>query len=107
MSNQHTKECRKNWQAVAGGYYCPVHDDFIDQEAEFADGMKKIFANKGKTCDDCHHFNGHFSCPAFPDVIPDPFWLGEEVHTRPKYGQTNKIVFEPKEKKNGKRSTKS
>lgn len=95
----HTSECRKTWRAVSGGYYCKIHDSFIDQEVEFADDMKKIMANEGKVCLDCVHYDGKFSCPAFPEVIPEPFLLGREVHNKPKYGQTNKIVFE--RRKNG------
>ena len=97
---KHTDQCRKKWVVVASGWYCPVHDSIIDFEVEFADDMDAIIANDGMHCEDCKHFDGHFSCPAFPEVIPEPFWIGREVHTKPKYGQANKIIFEPKEKKN-------
>ena len=93
---KHNDRCRKKWQTVPGGFYCPVHKDFIDNEDEFLDDMKKIMANEGKTCLSCVHFDGKFSCPAFPEVIPEPFLVGREIHKKPKYGQTNKIVFEPK-----------
>jgi hypothetical protein len=94
---KHTKKCREKWEPMPGGYYCPVHDDFIDQEDEFTDDMKKIFANEGKTCEDCKHYDGVHHCPAFPLGIPEPYWLGREVHKKPgKYRQKNKIVFEPK-----------
>jgi hypothetical protein len=98
---RHTKECRKKWVIKTYGfYYCPVHDSLIDWEAEFAESMKIIFRNRGKTCDDCKHFNGHFSCPAFPEGIPDPYWSGMEIHTKSnKYMQENSIVFQPKTKR--------
>lgn len=107
MIKGHTKECRKKWQAISGGYYCPSHDKFIDQEEDFIDDMKQIWANEGKTCLYCKHLKDIYgsSCVAFPKVIPSPFLTGVEVHTKPKYGQKNKIVFEPKEKKKFERPT--
>lgn len=91
---KHTKACRKKWVIKTYGfYYCPVHDSIIDWEDEFADNMFKIFANEGKTCEDCKHYDGIHHCPAFPEGIPQPFWLGLEIHKKPKYGQKNKIVF--------------
>ena len=96
MGTEHTDQCRKTWQPAPGGYYCKVHDIFIDAEDEFIDDMKKIFDNEGKVCLDCNHYDGKFSCDAFPEVIPQPFLSGKERHTEPKVGQKNKIVFEPK-----------
>lgn len=98
MIKGHTDKCRKKWVIrTYGFYYCPVHDSLIDWEDEFADDMFIIFANDGKKCEDCIHFDGHFSCPAFPKGIPEPYWIGREVHKKSnKYLQKNKIVFEPK-----------
>lgn len=96
---RHTKKCREKWVIrTYGFYYCPVHDSIIDWEEEFIDGMKRIWANEGFHCTDCRHFDGHFSCPAFPKVIPSPYLSGEEIHRKSnKYLQKNNIVFTPKE----------
>jgi len=96
MSAKHTDQCRKTWRPVEGGFFCDIHKEFIDREVVFADDAKKIFDNEGKTCLDCKHYDGEFSCPAFPEVIPQPFLSGMERHVKPKYGQENKIVFELK-----------
>ena len=101
MIKGHTKECRKTWKLVYGGYYCKVHDKFIDFDEEDFENVKRIFKNEGKTCIYCKHLKDIYgsSCKAFPRVIPSPFLTGMERHTKPKYGQKNKIVFEPKKAK--------
>jgi len=98
MIKGHTKICRKNWETISGGYYCPVHDKFIDQEEDFVDDMKQIFKNEGLTCIYCKHLKDIYgsSCAAFPSGIPSPFLTGIERHTKPKYRQENSIVFSPK-----------
>ena len=98
MIRGHTKECRKKWRAVSGGYYCSVHDSFIDQEEDFADDLMKIFKNEGKTCLYCRHLKDLLdsNCKAFPSQIPEPFLTGIERHTKSKYRQNNSIVFSPK-----------
>lgn len=99
MIKGHTKKCRKSWETISGGYYCPIHDKFIDQEEDFMDDMRQIWANDGKTCLYCKHLKDLFdsSCIAFPSQIPCPFLTGLEIHTKPgKYRQKNRIVFEPR-----------
>jgi hypothetical protein len=98
MIKGHTEECRKTWRAISGGYYCEIHDSFIDWEEDFIDDMKQIWANEGKTCIYCKHLKDIYGskCVAFPSVIPSPFLTGMERHTKPKYGQKNSIVFSPK-----------
>ena len=98
MIKEHTKKCRETWQAISGGYYCPVHDRFIDQEEDFMDDMRQIFKNEGKTCLYCRYLKDLFdsSCLAFPNVIPCPFLTGKEIHKKPKYGQKNRIIFQPR-----------
>ena len=80
MIKGHTKECRKKWRAVSGGYYCSVHDSFIDAEEDFGDDLRKIFKNEGKTCIYCKHLKDIYGskCVAFPSVIPSPFLTGTE-----------------------------
>lgn len=103
MISGHTKECKKTWRAIDGGYYCPVHKTFIDQEEDFTDDMKQIDKNVGKTCIYCRHLKDLYGskCKAFPKQIPSPFLTGMEQHTKPTPRQKNKIVFEPREKKKG------
>lgn len=94
---KHTKACRKQWVIRTYGFwYCPVHDSIIDWEVEFIDNIETIFRNRGVTCLDCKHYDGKFSCPAFPEVIPQPYLSGMERHIELKYGQINKIIFDSK-----------
>lgn len=49
-------------------------------------------------CFECKHFRRfEGGCDAFPDGIPDVITSGENEHSEPIPGQTNKIVFEPEE----------
>ena len=87
MGTKHTDQCRKTWLPAPGGFFCSVHNEFIDREDIFVDDMKKIIDNDGFVCLDCKHYDGKFSCIAFPEVIPQPFLSGIERHTKPKYGR--------------------
>jgi len=100
MIKGHTEECRKTWRAISGGYYCEIHDSFIDWEEDFIDDMKQIWANEGKTCIYCKHLKDIYGskCVAFPSGIPEPYLSGMEIHRKlNKYMQKNNFVFTPKE----------
>ncbi len=98
MIKGHTKKCREKWEAISGGYYCEIHDKFIDQEEDFVDDMKQIHKNEGKTCLYCKHLKDLFdsSCKAFPVQIPCPFLTGKRIHKKKTKYQKNGIVFQPR-----------
>lgn len=45
-------------------------------------------------CPTCKHYNGTFTCDAYPDRIPDEILTGEYDHTEPFEGD-NGIQYEP------------
>lgn len=98
MIRGHNKACRKNWKLIYGGYYCKIHDKFIDFDEVDFERTKKIGKNEGKTCLYCSHLKDLLdsSCSAFPIQIPCPFLYGIEVHKKRKYGQKNGIIFSPR-----------
>lgn len=98
MIKGHTKECRKSWETISGGFYCPIHKSFIDREEDFADDQRKIWKNEGMTCLYCEHLKDLLdsNCKAFPSQIPCPFLTGMKIHKRPTRFQKNSIVYEPR-----------
>ncbi len=100
MIRGHNKTCRDKWETLSGGFYCPIHKSFIDQEEDFADDQRKIWKNEGMTCLYCAHLKDIYGskCVAFPSQIPEPYLRGMETHRKSnKYMQKNNFVFTPKE----------
>lgn len=46
-------------------------------------------------CHECKHYDGHLSCPAFPEGIPSVILMNEISHKKPLEGD-NGITFTPK-----------
>ena len=73
---------------------------FIDPEESTLEGVITMLKNRETGCMVCKHLDRSAplldKCKAFPDQIPDIYLLNEKVHSKPKSGQGNDIVFEHK-----------
>lgn len=56
----------------------------------------EAFSPYRSKCAECKHFDKiNFNCVAFPEVIPERFLSGSEVHDKVTKDQTGDAVFTP------------
>lgn len=98
MIKGHSEKCRKSWKLIYGGYYCPIHETFIDNDEIDFEDIKKIGKNEGMTCLYCKHLKDLLDskCSAFPAQIPCPLLRGMEIHNKRTKYQKNGIIFSPR-----------
>lgn len=71
-----------------------------DPEDNTLDMLSQAAANVPACCILCKHLHAdHFSCDAFPEVIPQPILSGQVAHTRKFHIQKNNVIFERKDDK--------
>jgi len=59
------------------------------------DSILQMLKNSDYSCFKCRHlYRNGFTCRAYPEGIPASILAGHRRHTKPMFGQKNKITFE-------------
>jgi hypothetical protein len=61
------------------------------------DDRHEVFNIYKSQCSFCKHYLGNYTCPAFPDELPDNLMTGESTHNTIIKGQKGNYTYSPQD----------
>ena len=66
------------------------------EDFSILDDRHEMFNRYSSQCAQCRHYNGDYSCVAFPDEIPESLLSGEQKHDFVIPSQQGNVIFTQK-----------